>query len=56
MFYSRELPVSGGYDVVVCGAGVAGFTAAVQGGASRCKNGACGKIRYARRRYDRGRK
>ena len=30
MFYSRELPVSGGYDVVVCGAGVAGFTAAVQ--------------------------
>ena len=30
MFYSRELPVSGEYDVVVCGAGVAGFTAAVQ--------------------------
>ena len=30
MLYSRELSVSGEYDVVVCGAGVAGFTAAVQ--------------------------
>jgi hypothetical protein len=32
MKYSKQLPVAKKYDVVVCGCGVAGFTAAVQAG------------------------
>lgn len=54
MRYEKDVPVLGDFDVVVCGAGVAGFCAAVQA-AVRSENRSGGAVWDARRRADRRR-